>query len=273
MKIFISWSGVLSHAVAEHFRLWLPSALQAVRPYFTPSDIEKGDRWSNEISKELEACDVGVLFVTKENISSTWMLYEAGALSKRLEKGKVCPVLVGILPGELPGPLRQFQATELNEKDFRKLFKTINSSVNADIRVSDAIADNSFEMWWPKLKLNIDAVVEQHSSTNQDLPVNVERKMLEEILELSRLNASRAARGLVISPAAIEDLCSSLISVHDSLNTLIDADKAMEALKNTIKPIQYLARRADHLGREELEAMPTFAKFKDLSFTTDDIPF
>jgi hypothetical protein len=86
MKVFISWSGDLSHKLGEAFHKWLPGALQTVRPYFTPADVEKGARWSSEIAKELESADVGVLFITRENVNSAWLLYEAGALARALGK-------------------------------------------------------------------------------------------------------------------------------------------------------------------------------------------
>jgi hypothetical protein len=55
MKVFISWSGETSKQVADILRQWMPSVLQAVKPYFSPDDVAKGTRWANEISKELEA--------------------------------------------------------------------------------------------------------------------------------------------------------------------------------------------------------------------------
>jgi hypothetical protein len=54
MKVFISWSGERSRAIADVMRRWLPSVLQSVRPYFSPDDVAKGSRWSSEIAKELE---------------------------------------------------------------------------------------------------------------------------------------------------------------------------------------------------------------------------
>ena len=130
MKVFISWSGDLSNSLAEEFRTWLPGAMQAVKPYFTPSDIEKGSRWNTEISKELEASDVGVLFITRQNLNSAWLLYEAGALSKKLEKSRVCPIIFGLSPTDLPGPLRQFQATQFKSDDFHKLFQLLSKSLH-----------------------------------------------------------------------------------------------------------------------------------------------
>ena len=57
MKVFISWSGDLSGAIAEVVRKWLPGVIQCIKPYYTPNDIEKGTRWFDDVSKELEASD------------------------------------------------------------------------------------------------------------------------------------------------------------------------------------------------------------------------
>src|SRR5215470_277883 len=97
MRVFISWSGSRSRALAEVMRGWFPSVLQAVRPYFSPDDVAKGSRWSSEIAKEQEASRVGVLVITPENQEAPWLLFEAGALAKNLERSKVCPVLFGKL--------------------------------------------------------------------------------------------------------------------------------------------------------------------------------
>lgn len=81
MKVFISWSGPLSKKLAEAIRDWLPGVIQMVNPYFTPSDIEKGGRWSTDIAKELSSSEVGVLCITRDNIHSDWILFEAGAVA------------------------------------------------------------------------------------------------------------------------------------------------------------------------------------------------
>ena len=82
MKIFISWSGKLSQNLGNALKEWIPDVLQAVQCYFTPEDIQKGDRWSSEIAKELEESMFGIFCVTPENLNSGWMHFEAGAISK-----------------------------------------------------------------------------------------------------------------------------------------------------------------------------------------------
>lgn len=81
MKIFFSWSGARSRAVAEALNDWLPRVIQAVKPFYSP-EIEKGAKWSNEIDDALEGTRFGIVCLTPDNLSSTWIHYETGALSK-----------------------------------------------------------------------------------------------------------------------------------------------------------------------------------------------
>jgi hypothetical protein len=91
MKVFISWSGERSRAVAEALWEWLPNVIQTVNPWVSLADIEKGARWSTEIASQLETCCVGLICLTPENLSAPWLLFEAGAISKTLDKAFVCP--------------------------------------------------------------------------------------------------------------------------------------------------------------------------------------
>ncbi|WP_257721520.1 hypothetical protein [Chryseobacterium sp. IHB B 17019] len=44
MNIFISWSGDTSKQIAEELKNWLPLVIQSANPFYTPSDIEPGQR-------------------------------------------------------------------------------------------------------------------------------------------------------------------------------------------------------------------------------------
>ena len=94
MKVFISWSGKRSQALANMLRDWLPNVIQAIKPWMSDVDIDKGSRWSKDIALQLEESKVGIICLTPENLEAPWILFEAGALSKSLEKTYVCPFFI-----------------------------------------------------------------------------------------------------------------------------------------------------------------------------------
>ena len=61
MKVFISWSGDISHKVAMVLYGWLPDVIQSIDPYVSSEDIHKGTRWIMDISTELEKSAFGIL--------------------------------------------------------------------------------------------------------------------------------------------------------------------------------------------------------------------
>jgi hypothetical protein len=89
LKIFISWSGPRSLAVAEAQRDWLPNVFQMVEPWISAGDIDKGAKWRQAITGELEKSDFGLICLTPENLASPWLLFEAGSLAKK-EESRVC---------------------------------------------------------------------------------------------------------------------------------------------------------------------------------------
>jgi TIR domain-containing protein len=112
MKVFISWSGEQSRQFGAAIRDWLPNVLQAVKPYFTPADIEKGTRWDTDISKELEASNYCIIAMTRESLRSLWIPFEAGAISKSVDKSRIYAVTFDILPTDIQGPLTRFQSVK-----------------------------------------------------------------------------------------------------------------------------------------------------------------
>ena len=62
MKVFISWSGECSKKVALLFRDWLPTVIQAIDPFVSSEDIEKGARWNTDIAQELKESSFGLIF-------------------------------------------------------------------------------------------------------------------------------------------------------------------------------------------------------------------
>lgn len=189
MKIFISWSGKVSHKIACIFRDWLPSVIQSVKPYVSSEDIDKGTRWSSDIAGELEVANYGIIIITKENLKAEWINFEAGALSKSLDKANVSPFLFNIKRSEVQGPLLQFQSTIFEKSEVHKLLGSINKRLEDDKKLSDSQLDKSFDIWWNDLEYNLKAVEDEsseESETNRKDNENNQSQILEEILELVR---------------------------------------------------------------------------------------
>jgi TIR domain len=187
MDVFISWSGPRSGAAAEALRTWLPKIINAIKPWLSSADIDKGARWSSDIAVRLESAKAGIICLTPGNLHSDWILFEAGALSKTIQKTYVCPLLIDLEPTDVKGPLAQFQATRVVKGDVLKLIKTLNSGLDQDA-LSDGHIEEAFEVWWPKLDSQLKTLPTESTSAQ---PPRTDRDVLEEILGFVR-NQNRA---------------------------------------------------------------------------------
>ncbi len=238
MNIFLSWSGDRSKHIAEVMKKWLPYFVQAVKPWMSSSDIDKGTRWSADIASKLAECTMGIICLTPENTEAPWIMFEAGALSKTLDIAHVCPLLFEIEPSDLKGPLVQFQTTKLLEEDFKKLIHTINKCLKD--KISDAQIEESFQAWWPKVESELKNLSQ---SKKEVLPKRKDREILEEILEIVRQQARKPnildlnsditnkirvanlAERLTVTPSeVIERLRSIGVDVRSSASLVDDAD-------------------------------------------------
>lgn len=161
VKVFLSWSGATSKALAEALRSWLPSVIDSIEPYFSPDDIEKGSRWSNEIAKALEETKIGLICLTEKNLKSPWIMFETGALSKIMQEAKVCLLLFGIEPSKVEkGPLGQFQAAVFSREEMMKVMKMVNHALGP-YALSPQLLNLAFEKKWPKLEKKVKKILEE----------------------------------------------------------------------------------------------------------------
>ena len=200
--------------VGEAIRDWLPSVLQTVKPYFTPSDIEKGTRWSSDIAKELDDSSAGIFCVTKDNIHSQWLMFEAGAISKKVEQSLVCPILLGLENSDIGGPLTQFQTTLFEKNDFKKLVSDINNA-NTSNKLDESVLDKVFNKFWPELEEKVSKILENDGNNSpSDADVRTERDILEEILDLSRSLAIQKSGGFRLHKELNQLISNFLSSFH-----------------------------------------------------------
>jgi hypothetical protein len=155
MKVFISWSGERSRHVAVALRQWLPDVIQEVEPWMSQHDIVSGARWSAEIGRHLDSTNFGILCLTPENAHADWLLFEAGALAKKLTDSFVVPYLIAMEPSEIPGgPLSQFQAKRSTKDDTLKLVQDVNAVLGIGALEADRLS-RLFERAWPDLETAI----------------------------------------------------------------------------------------------------------------------
>lgn len=188
MKVFLSWSGHKSHQVAIALRDWLPSVIQCIMPYVSSEDIDKGARWSTDIAKELEDSTFGILCVTKENVEAPWLLFEAGALSKMMDKAFVCPFIFDLKRAEVKGPILQFQSTIFEKNDVKKLVLSLNKACGNN-GLKEELLNKSFEIWWSILEESLNKIKdEKQDEKTESKEKSTKNEILEEILELARTN-------------------------------------------------------------------------------------
>lgn len=187
MKVFISWSGETSFEVAKILKEWIPCVIQDVQPYFSSEDIDKGARWSTDIAKELETASFGILCVTKDNLQSQWLNFEAGALSKAIDKSKVCPLLFKLKPSDISNsPILQFQMANVEKDDIFKLFKSINVSLEEG-GLDEARLEKVFNTFWPEMQkafADIKTIEDDNEDRHKKQDSNME--IFEEMLDLLR---------------------------------------------------------------------------------------
>ncbi|HZV33059.1 MAG TPA: TIR domain-containing protein [Verrucomicrobiae bacterium] len=260
MKVFISWSGERSKKIAEIFRKWIPGVIQAVRPYFTPDDIAKGARWATEIAKELSDSKVGIFILTLENLTAPWIIFEAGAISKQLDSARVCPLLFGISPTDVKGPLEQFQCSSFSKEEIRKLLKSINAGLG-DSGLDPAVLESVFEMWWPKLETEVFAILKTDSRPNSE-PKRSEMDMLEELVLLSRRTHNAVERGGSVGsihPVALNDLARHYSALVQLAYTSPPSPECARILLDMAGPIRHILTKAGSSSDAASDANAAFS--------------
>lgn len=186
MKVMLSWSGARSKEIASALRDWLPNIIQSIVPWMSDSDIDVGMRWGPNLDKELEDTHFGILCLTPECLESPWIHYEAGALSKVVDKSHVCPYLFGFEPSDMKGPLVNFHAAQANKDGTFKLLQSINNTI--DNPLHDERIKTIFERFWSDLEREFERV----SNIAQESPKSTrsDKDVLNEILELSRIQST-----------------------------------------------------------------------------------
>jgi hypothetical protein len=132
----------------------------------------------------LQSSNFGIICVTIENAKSPWINFEAGALSREIDKASVTPFLFNMKASELQGPLAQFQNTTNEETEIFRLLCEINNQQQSDSRLGETSLRKAFEMWWPRLRETL-AKIETEGPRDSRPEKRTTSDMLENLLELT----------------------------------------------------------------------------------------
>lgn len=185
MKVFISWSGEKSKAVATILKEFISSTIQAVNPWLSTQDIGAGSQWFREINNQLSDTSIGILCLTQENKEKPWILFEAGALAKGLDSNRVVPLLIDLKPNDITGPLLQFNAVVPEYEGMKKLLGMINTSLgNAEL---DGLRlAKYFEVFYPIYHQALLEIINDPSYGKEEVIIRPTEDLMQEVLTLVR---------------------------------------------------------------------------------------
>ena len=183
MKVFISWSGERSKLVAELLDEWIQCVLQAVNPWMSSKDIDRGSLWFSEITDQLSNTGIGIICLTKENKEKPWILFEAGALAKGLTSTRICTFLIDLEPSEVGNPLAQFNHTFPVKESVWELVRTLNNILKENA-LKEKILNEVFDTYWPKFEKDLKKIIKD--TPEGEIIKRSEDDILMEILSSTR---------------------------------------------------------------------------------------
>lgn len=192
MKVFISWSGERSREVASVLRDWLSCVLQAVKPWVSTRDIDRGALWFNEINGQLQEATVGIICLTQQNKNQPWILFEAGALAKGLSTSRVLTLLIDLEAGDVKDPLAQFNHTLPSKDGLHSLVHTLNAALGPS-GLDAKVLEQVFETYWPQFEQQFEAAIQSTPESPAE-PVKGPDEAIAELIALTKTVANRVAR-------------------------------------------------------------------------------
>ena len=216
-NIHTVWSGAPSKQIALLLNEWMPIFLKG-----TVDCWASANEWGPELAKQLDESDGGVICLLTENRSDDWIHFQAGALARSVENGRIYCLCFGFQPANLPGTLGQFPTFVFEKRDFLRFLKQLDD--NSGSPLSEKDIEETFDPVWNAFTAEIHAVIGAvldpdaeaepiSTPANADLPIDQLRILLWFIEHpTGKPTAPQLARDLNIHPDATE--------IH--LNELLD---------------------------------------------------
>jgi excisionase family DNA binding protein len=209
VKVFMSWSGGLSREVARALREWLPIVVQHVEPWMSEEDIGSGARWNEQVAAELEQTDFGIICLTAANLERPWLLFEAGALAKRLDVARVVPLCIDLKPSDVTMPLASFQGRALSHEGMLRLVRDMNAARDQPL-LSQQI-DQLVTIAWPMLNDRISGALLENPSDDGGRVRRKTEDVMGELVEAVR----RMERRMDTLPSEVDRVVNRPVQPQD----------------------------------------------------------
>jgi hypothetical protein len=225
----------MSLSIASILRDKIPYIIRTTNPFVSTVDINKADLWNKVLEKELTDADFGIVCVTRSNIRSPWLNFEAGVLSR---DSRLAPLLFFTDPAHLRGgPLERFQSTVYERSDIFSLLSSINNRLPLESQVALDQLKADFDPWWIELDQALQEVAAQHSRETE-----TGYGWLYTIGDLKRTVADLTSRCImVVSPSPERDF--NLFFVRDLIRI------------NLERGVSYSVLIAESTGANEMEVI------------------
>lgn len=263
MRLFISWSGEDSKAIAAAFREWLPLINKDVKPYMSSEDIEKGQHWPSRLRNELSATSFGLVILTPQNKAAEWLHFEAGAIAKSVEEGQLVSILCGLKQSDIKQPLALFQNASFDRDDILRVVRAINSAAGEEA-TDERLLERTFEAFWPQLSNAVHPLLERIGKSKPHPPAQQleSDKILQELLLLSRQQMRILSSPEELIGREILSLLSSIMEDAEGTAARLNANERSLALALTARwdsfsgnlsryiVLQEATTQRDNVGRE-----------------------
>ena len=261
-SVFLAWSGSVSQKMAGLLKEYLPLFVRNIN-IFMSEDITKGKRWQTEIVNALDSTKFGILCLTPENLTSEWIHFEAGALSKTIDESThVCPLLLDVKKSELKEPLASFHATLFDKKEFKKLVNDLAHACGDSLE--EGQLTTLMEALWPKIDDSINLLKAEFTRTRQESgePEDTDPKidpLLEEIVVRVREQGRFMA---MLSEQGGAGLGKEIIEAVQEIR--MSQRRTLDFLKKHDNRMFYSEREGDYTERRSMNMSSRTRKLSDI---------
>ncbi|WP_288244983.1 hypothetical protein [uncultured Chryseobacterium sp.] len=255
MKIFLSWSGDRSRKVAELLDNWLQCVIQAVNPWMSSKDIDRGALWFAEISDQLAGTGIGIICLTKENRLKPWILFESGALAKGISSNRVCTFLIDLEATDVENPLAQFNHTKPNKTGLWELIRTINITLKEN-SLKENILEKVFDTYWPQFEKDFNNIIKNTLDTEIE-EKRSENDILLEVLTSIRTIDKRIRTIENNEQTSISQKRISRFEAEEFLQSLFESGVSLDVIKYLANqksiPEYFTKKKIEQFSREKTD--------------------